>query len=165
MVLDGLMRTTLRGLREVVIFLYLGQTTQGMPGSFWGDSPTAGRTLTQQNMGVGTSTAGRLRMGCGRRFRSSTESGAKSWDGFSVPWGGRAKPTGEQQTRGPGVKKDFLAIPAIPLRDDATCHEAALPRKMGCPWAGQHQGRHGPQSLCQTLSFCAAIIFQLLWKT
>lgn len=53
MVLDGLMRTTLHGLREVGIFLYPGQTTQGMPGSFWGDSPTAGRTLTQQNMGGG----------------------------------------------------------------------------------------------------------------
>ena len=53
MVLDGLMRTTLRGLREVGIFLYPGQTTQGMPGSFWGDSPTAGRTLTQQNAGGG----------------------------------------------------------------------------------------------------------------
>lgn len=57
------------------------------------------------------------------------------------PWGeGRAKPTGERQTRGPGGKKDFLAIPAIPLQEDATCHDAALPRKTGCPWAGQHQG-------------------------
>lgn len=79
-------------------------------------------------------------MGCGRRFRSSTESRTKSQGGVSVSWGGRAKPTGERQTRGPGGKKDFLAIPAIPLQEDATCHDAALPRKTGCPWAGQHQG-------------------------
>lgn len=50
---SGLMRITLRGLREVGIFLCPGQTALGTPGSSWGDSPIAGRTLTQQNSGSG----------------------------------------------------------------------------------------------------------------
>lgn len=63
MVLDGLMRATLHGLGEVVIFLYPGQTALGTPGSFWGDSPIVGQTLARQNAGSGDQQGGKTEDG------------------------------------------------------------------------------------------------------
>lgn len=79
------MRTTLRGLREVGISLCPGQTAPERPGRLGG--LTHCRTDTDSTELGSGDPAGQEdcgRMGCGRRFRSSTEFRNQTQDGVSI---------------------------------------------------------------------------------